>query len=623
MGLLGLLLLLALLLVLLLASVSCAASPGPDRAVSEAETVVLVLVEDLTWEAVRESPLLAETFDNGAVANLSTSQGAASADPRMGYVLLGAGSRVDASLLPENLPKEPAEVVNAFEGPAAAVRPGSLGEALDRAGLQAAAIGEKARLVVMDAEGRVPHSYNASEPVGSLEKALAEDTNFIAVQAGSVRQAGRLADAAERAGARVAIASANAPAGSANLTPFVLAVPEKGLLYSPATRTRGLITSSDVVPILLAQIGIDPPPDMQGRAAAVLPGSVEAAVRLDERLSFVAEKRFQVWLLVAGAMLAGTFAAISWKAKAGAIYALLVLSALPAGALAVAALPVTNVVGVTFLTLCLAGVLVTMFHLLSRKITGSVAAQISGVFLVVSALILADATTGGTLMKLSTLGYNPAQGTRFYGIGNEYAAFLAGSLTVGTGALSHWRRLPLVPALIVGLVSILVLGLPSMGADVGGSLALGFGFGATLGFVRGSRLREVTLWAGGGLFTAATLFLLSGRLFPGVSHGSRAAGGETSLPEIVLRKLLLSLDLLLNPLFLLIFTATLVVIFLGWRRTRGTTLGAGLIGATITALASGALNDSGILAAIFVLAYPTVAAGVFLLSRAEKPGRVQ
>ena len=93
--------------------------------------------------------------------------------------------------------------------------------------------------------------------------------------------------------------------------------------------------------------------------------------------------------------------------------------------------------------------------------------------------------------------------------------------------------------------------------------------------------------------------------------------------EIAVRKLLLSLDLLLNPVFLPIFLAGLVAILLAWRRTRRTALGAGLIGATITALASGALNDSGILAAIYALAYPAVAAGILLLSDPEKSNRVR
>ncbi len=601
---------LSLLLVLLVTSASCAALSEVRQDIPETQPIALILVDELTWEEVLETSSLEKVFREGAVANLSTTQGAAPVGPRMGHVLLGAGSRVDASLLPESLPQRAGELPGAFRGPASSVQPGALGERLAEGEVATAAVGERARLVVMNREGRVSNTYEAPKTSENLEAALADGAGFVAVDAGGPKEAGRLSGIAREAGAVVTVASPTPPAGSANLTPFALVGAGEGLLYSPATRTRGLVSSTDVAPTLLVQLGVDPSPGMQGRVAAVSPGSFGVAVRLDGRLSFVTEERFSVWILVGVAMLAGAAPAVLRKRKAGAVYTLLVLAALPAGALVVAAVPITNVLGVAFLTLSLAVVLAALFW----RLSGSNAGRVSGVFLVVSALILADTISGGTLMKLSTLGYNPAYGTRFYGIGNEYSAFLAGSLTVGVGALVHRRRLFLVPVLAVGLSAVLILGLPTMGADVGGSLALGLGFGATVGLLRKSRLSGLVFWTGTGLALAAGLFLTSGMLFPGVSHGSQAAGGETGLAEVLVRKLLLSLDLLLNPVFLMIFVVGSAVVLLAWRRSRGTAFGAGLLGAAITAFASGALNDSGILAAIFVLAYPSVAAGMFLMS---------
>ncbi len=611
--------LLLLLALLPVASMSCATSPEPNQKISEANTVVLVLVEDLTWKEVRETSSLARTFDRGAVANLSTFQGAAPPDPGVGYVLLGAGSRVDTSLLPGSLPKEPAESAEAFSGPAAAVIPGSLGEALSEAGLRAAAVGEKAFLVAMDREGRVPIAHDASEPLESLEKALAEDADFIAVQAKDARQADHLATIAGEAGTRAAIASPNASTGPANLTPFTLGGPGEGLLYSPTTHTKALIASIDVAPTILAQLGVEPPPEMQGRPVTARSGEVASAEQLGRRLFFVTEQRGEVWIPIAAIMGLSLMLATSWRGKTGARFVLLTLAMLPAGALISAAFPVANAPAIIALTLAFGGSLTA----LSLRFSDSVPKAVALSYLIVAALILADTAFGGPLMKLSTLGYNPAYGTRFYGIGNEYSAFLAGSLTMGLGALTHWRRLPLTPVLVVGFIAVVVLGLPTMGADVGGSLALGLGFGVTIGLLRGGGLRRLVLWTSGGVVPAAALFLTSGLLFPGVSHGSRVAGGETSLAEILVRKLLLSLDLLLNPVFLPIFMAGLAVVFLVWLRTRRTAIGAGLLGATITAVASGALNDSGILAAIYVLAYPAVASGVLLLSGTEKSNRVR
>lgn len=605
------LVLLLLFSILLIASASCASPSEASQGIPEARPVVLVLVEDLTWKETREIPSLTEIFENGAVANLSTFQGADPPDSGMGYVLLGAGSRVDTSLLPESLPNDPAEFPEAFRGPASAVRPGSLGEALTEAGMRTAAIGENALLVAMDNKGQVSLTYTASEPADSLEKALANDADFVAVQAGSVPQAGRLAKTAGDTGAKIMIASPNAPTNAANLTPFALGGLEGGSLYSPTTRTKALIAGIDVAPTILAQLGVEPPREMQGRSVNTLSGGVTPAERLGKRLYFVAEQRGGVWFPIAAVMALGALPAILWRGKMGARFVLLTLAALPAGALLSATFPFSSAPSVIVLTLAFGVSLAALAFLFSRSSSGAIAWS----YLLIATLILVDTALGGPLMKLSTLGYNPAYGTRFYGIGNEYAGFLAGGLTMGVGAFAHQRRLPLAVLLPVGTVAVIVLGLPTMGADVGGSLALGLGFGATVGLIRGGRLRSLALWTVAGTAPAAALFLTSGLLFPGLSHGSRAAGGETGLVEIVMRKLLLSLDLLLNPMFLPIFVAGLVVVFLAWLRTRGMAFGAGLLGATITALASGALNDSGILAAIFVLAYPAVAAGIFLLSK--------
>ncbi|CAN5751412.1 hypothetical protein BH24ACT22_BH24ACT22_07750 [soil metagenome] len=591
-----------------------AALCGPAYGDTPHQPVVLVLVDELTWEDVKGTPSLEETFEEGAVANLSTAQGAAPAEPGMNYALLGAGSRVDTSLLPENLPQKTTELPEAFDGPASAIRPGAFGEALMKNGVKTAVVGKRAGLVVMDLEGQIQNAYEASEPEGGLEEALKDGAEFVAVDAGTPSEAGRISGTARDTGAVVAIAAPNAHNDSANLTPFALDGPRDGILYSPTTRTGALITSLDVAPTLLAQFDIEPPREMQGQVVYAHPRTIKSAEKLGERLSFVAEGRFQVLLLIGAAMFAGALATILWRGKPAAIYALFVLAALPAAALATAALSLTSVLSVAFPTLFFAGALTGLF----RRFSGPTYGAIAGMCLISAAFILADAAFGGTLMKYSVFGYNPAYGTRFYGIGNEYAAFLAGSLTVGGGALAQQWRLPLALLLPIGIAPILVLGLPTMGADVGGSLALGLGFGATVGLLRGTRLRSLVFWTGAGLVPAAALFLTSGLLFPGVSHGSRAAGGETGLAEIIVRKLLLSLDFLLNPAFLPIFVAGMAVVFLAWRRTRGTAFGAGLIGAAITALASGALNDSGILAAIYVLAYPVVAAGIFLLSDSGK-----
>jgi hypothetical protein len=595
-----------------LAVLAVSVGSTPANAAQPTQRVVLVLIDGLSWEEVERAPGLQETFSDSAAATLSTVQGTEPPDdPRFGYVFLGAGSRVDTRFQPARLPEDSGAIPAAFDGPASTVHPGALGDALERAGIRAAAVGDKAALVAMDSDGDVPLGYEGGDPVGGLEAALNDGAGFVAVDAGDLAQAAELVEAARRMGAVVAVAAPNGPPETPNLTPFALVRPgaEGGLLYSPTTRTEGLLTNADVAPTLLALLGAPVPSEMSGRVAEVRPGGPESAELLQRRLWFVEESGFRVWGVV-GALWAGALAVgILRGGRRGASTVVLALAGLPAGALLAAAVPVAGVLPVAALTALFAGGLTALSWRLSGNFTGALAL----VSLATAVLVALDAAAGGALERFSTLGYNPATGTRFYGVGNEYAAVLAGGLTMGLGVLAYRRRTPAALPAVVGAVAVLVLGLPTMGADVGGSLALGIGVGATVGLLHGGGPRGMILWAAGGFAFAAAVFLASGLLFPDVSHGSRAAGGGDGLAEILVRKLAVSLGNLLNPILLLILVTGAATIYAGWRRARGTPLAAGMLGAVVSAAASGALNDSGLIATLFALIYPFVAALGILL----------
>ncbi len=585
-------------------AVDVATAPAAQR--SSSDRVVLVLVDGLSWEAVEREPALREAFQAGGAATLSVVQGSRPPeDPSFGYVFLGAGARVDTRTLPERLPDEPAEVPDAFDGPAGTVDPGALGAALDRAGVEAAAVGDLATLVAMDRQGRVPIRYGGEDPAEDLRAALERGAGFVAVEAANSGQAAELVEVSRASGATTAVAAPNGPADSRNLSPFALVGPGVGggLLYSPGTRTAGLISNADVAPTLLAALGVPAPPEMAGQAAEVRPGSLETAESLQRRIAFVAEEGFKVWLVVGGIWAAALAASIVWGGSRAAFRIVLALAGFPAGALLAAAVPVTSTLPVAVLTALVALAAAILAYRIARTFAGAlvVLALATAVFVVL------DAAAGGTLMRFSTLGYNPATGTRFYGLGNEYAAVLASGLAFSLGTLGFGRRPPMV--LLAGLmgVVVLVVGLPTMGADVGGSLAVGLSLGATAGMVYGG-IRSVALWTTGGLVFAAAVFLASGLLFPGVSHGSRAADGGSGLTEVLYRKLLMSLEYLTNPILLALLVVGAAVVFAGWRRVRGTALSVGMTGAVVAAGVSGALNDSGVIAVLFALIFPFVAA---------------
>jgi hypothetical protein len=599
---------------MLLASLVASASPTPAAANPPAPPVVLVLVDGLTWEGVKKEPGLREAFQDGAAATLSVVQGTDPPhDPRFGYVSLGAGSRVDTRFLPERLPADPEHMSGAFDGPASTVHPGSLGDALERAGVRAAAVGDRARLAAMDQEGDVPLRSRSGGPLAGLEVALDSGAGFVAVEVGDPSQAAQLVASARRAEAAVAVASPNGPPGAPNLTPFALVGPgvEGGLLFSPTTRTTGLLTNADVAPTLLATLGVLVPREMSGRVAEVRPGRAASVELLQRRLWFVEEGGLRVWAVV-GVLWAGALAVGTLRGgRRGASTVVLALAGLPPGALLAACVPVMGVLPVAALTALFASGITA----LTRRLSGTFPGALALVALTSAALVVLDAVASGAVERFSTIGYNPATGTRFYGVGNEYAAVLAGGLTMGLGVLAPRRRPPAAALAAVGGGAVLVLGLPTMGADVGGSLALGLGFGATVGLIRGDGRSGVILWAAGGFAFAAALFLASGLLFPEVSHGSRAADGGGGLGEILVRKLAIGVGNLLSPILLPLLVMGAATIYAGWRRARGTSLAVGMTGAVVAAAASGVLNDSGIIATLFALVYPLVAALGILLTK--------
>ncbi len=148
----------------------------------------------------------------------------------------------------------------------------------------------------MNSEGDVPIRYGPGDPLDDLEAALDDDAGFVSVDTGDPSQAAELVETAQGADAAVAVATPNGPTETPNLAPFVLVEPgaEGGLLYSPTTRTTGLLANADVAPTLLAILSVPVPPEMGGRVAEVRPGQAESAELLQRRQSFVEEMGFRV-----------------------------------------------------------------------------------------------------------------------------------------------------------------------------------------------------------------------------------------------------------------------------------------------------------------------------------------
>lgn len=86
-------------------------------------------------------------------------------------------------------------------------------------------------------------------------------------------------------------------------------------------------------------------------------------------------------------------------------------------------------------------------------------------------LIGLDLILKGHISKYSVLSHDPIIGARYYGIGNEMVGLFLGSITIFSTNILEKKKKVLIP-LILYIISIIFIGHPYYGANVGGTMAL-------------------------------------------------------------------------------------------------------------------------------------------------------
>jgi hypothetical protein len=288
-----------------------------------------------------------------------------------------------------------------------------------------------------------------------------------------------------------------------------------GLLQSPTTRRDGYVQLADVAPTLLTLVGAPASDDdMEGRAFRVGDGSGgDRTGRLVRAADAAAFRDATLPVAVTGIV-----ASLALLSLATAVHDRLgprarrLLAPLAYGALGV--VPASFLVGQVggaranpvaqlVVVLAIAALVAVVADRAERLRRGSGALVAVGGIV---ALIGVDILVGAPLQLNTTFGYSVAVAGRFTGLGN-LAFALFGSATIVLAALivdrAGSRGVRLALALMAAVL--LVEGLPMMGADVGGVLAMVPAFGVTALVLSGRPIgwREV---AGLALATAVVLF---------------------------------------------------------------------------------------------------------------------
>ena len=437
----------------------------------------------------------------------------------------------------------------------------------------------------------------------------------------------------------VVVAPTSGRPGGDGLTLAAVAGPgvAPGLATSASTRRRGYVTLPDVAPTVLAAMGSVVPGHMTGApiqaGAALEPSSFAgrsaALAGIDTLTSFrdravgPVSVAFVVVQVLAYVLAMG--AAVRWPAlRPNAAFVALVTLAVPplaflSGLVPYASLGIVGYPVVLFLAAAALAAGALALASVTRHATGRASALVAPLVLVgLSVVVLVvDVLTGARLQLNTVFGYSPTVAGRFTGYGNlAFALLSAGAVVIVTGgwavaSLLRGRpgRFGLVAAVAVFAAVVIADGHPSLGADVGGVLALVPAAIVVVGLLAGRRL-SIRL---GAAIAAATVVVLGAfvavdlaRPADARTHLGRTAasffGDASAMTAIVERKARANVAILTSSPWVLAIPAVLLgCAVLVWRRPPALRrmeaqvpgLRACLVGALVLGVAGGAFNDSG------------------------------
>lgn len=417
-------------------------------------------------------------------------------------------------------------------------------------------------------------------------------------------------------------------AGDRNLTAVAMRGPdtEPGYLQSASTQRPGFLTLVDVAPTILDVFDIDRPDDMEGRPALVTTSGRSAGARIDHLITLNDASRFREQLLtptttvlvigLAGVIAAAMVAHASrWSRRVRSMIravALVLLTMLPASYLTRLFALEERGVGFYWLTLSLfsvafAAAAVALAARLRRPRVALVA-----VLGLMALVLVGDVVTGSNLSLSAAFGYSPTGNSRLYGISNYSYGQLAGaSCLLAAWLAATWPdRRGRVAALVAMVATLVVLGVPIWGADVGGILAFTPTIAIFTVVLMRRRVRWRTVFIGLVATTAAVLvfgFLDLARAPGRRSHLGRlfertGKEGLGPLLDLVQRKLLANLAVSTSSLWVAAIPLGIALgAYLWWFPGRPyglvkrsfTTLDAALAGSVVAAVLGSALNDSG------------------------------
>ncbi len=309
-----------------------------------------------------------------------------------------------------------------------------------------------------------------------------------------------------------------APAGEPALGVAALSAPgaPDGLLRTATTRRDGYVQLADVTPTILHLLGAEQPDEIEGRSFRAtttsdeprregLVAAAEAAEFRDQMLPVVTI----AFIVVLALLLLAVYRRANLADPARAAIPHVghgVLGAVCGTYLVGFADPPVSEIGRLVAWVVGAAVLVSVLALLAeRRWAGAGTVVALGAVLTVIAV---DVLVGAPLQVNTTFGYSVAVAGRFSGLGNlAFAIFGSAAVLMAAVLAERFGDRGRQAGLIVLAVVLLIEGLPMLGADVGGILAMVPAFGITAWILAGRPVRWSTvLWFGAAAGATVLLF---------------------------------------------------------------------------------------------------------------------
>lgn len=415
----------------------------------------------------------------------------------------------------------------------------------------------------------------------------------------------------------------------------------KGLLWSGTTRRKGIIGNVDVAPTILSYFNIKSQ-NMVGREVKTVihDDPINYINKLNRRIVNTSLQRYRVlYSFAVFQILASCIALLSiiFRKRISRVWQTPILLLLLS----------TIVAPFTLLILPLLGELnIFLNYLLLVGITGGIVYTIYSIrkgcpliplmiasFLVMIGLII-DIALGQNLIKNSLLGYDPIIGARYYGIGNEYMGVLIGSTLLFTTILIERYKVNKYIIIAFYSVTVAVIALPTLGANVGGTITAVVAFVFTsirlLGMkIDARKLLTIIVFVVIIVVMIAIIdiFVMENQTHLANAFRKMADQGPIVIYEIITRKIAMNIRIMGVTVWSKVLLSAIVIMGILFYRPVGVIkkvastypkVSIGWSGIIVACVIAFAVNDSGVVAAATTIIYLSTSMLFLILKKEEE-----